>query len=261
LLRLNYYRFSGYALHFESFVNRQRTHAFAPGTSFDQVVALYQFDAQARSLLFRYIQVVEIAFRSAVCYELAIQTNNPHWYLDQSMYSSRFDYAHLLADCQRECDRSDEIFIYSYRLKYDQPPLPPAWMMTEILSMGCWSRIYMRLADQEGKKAVADHFLVSPHYLESWIHALSVLRNLCAHHARIWNRRFTIRPRLPRPLQSLVVDNTYLAALLVVLMQLLSTLGRRGEFRIEFDALLASFPDVPRDKMGLLVPTLGGEQA
>ena len=53
LLRLNYYRFSGYALHFEIFKDRQRTHQFKPGTTFDAVLQLYEFDTRLRALLFR----------------------------------------------------------------------------------------------------------------------------------------------------------------------------------------------------------------
>ena len=53
LLRLNYYRFSGYALHFEVFQDRQRTHQFKAGTSFDAVMSLYEFDTQLRPLLTR----------------------------------------------------------------------------------------------------------------------------------------------------------------------------------------------------------------
>ena len=260
LLRLNYYRFSGYALHFEAFKNRQRTHTFRMGTTFDQVVELYQFDTRLRTLLFRYIEPVEIAFRSVVCYELATRTNDPHWYLDQTRYDGSFDYQHLLNDCKREYKRSDEIFVESYRKKYAEPPLPPAWMMTEILSMGCWSLLFKHLIDQEAKKAVARHFAVRPRYLESWVHSLTVLRNLCAHHCRIWNRNFTIRPALPKGLRPLVIDNAKLAALTVVITQLLTPLGKNVDFQNDWSALLVAFPSVPQGKMGFPPQTLRGAQ-
>lgn len=250
LLRLNYYRFSGYALHFEEFQNRQRTHRFKPGISFDQVVNLYEFDTCLRVLLFRYIEPVEVAFRAAICYELAIRTQNPHWYLERDMYDDRFDYDRLVTDCQRDYDRSDEVFAKSYREKYGSPALPPAWMMSEILSIGKWSLIFKNLVDGEHKKAVSHHFSTKPYYLESWIHSLSVLRNLCAHHCRIWNRNFTIPPALPEKLRHLVIGNARLAAPIVVLTHLLKTLGKNIEFQSNWDGLLARFPDVPRDKMG-----------
>lgn len=260
LLRLNYYRFSGYALHYEVFENRQRTHQFKPGTTFGQVVELYEFDTRLRTLLFRYIEPVEVAFRAAVCYELATRTNDPHWYIDQSRYDSSFDYSRLLRECQREYDRSDEIFIKSYRNKYSSPSLPPAWMMSEILSIGRWSLLFKHLVDKEAKKAVAHHFATKPHFLGSWIHSLSVLRNLCAHHCRIWNRNFTIRPALPNKLKPLVSSNAKLAALTVVLTHLLKPLGKNIDFHNDWSALLAEFPGVPQDKMGFSPQTQRGAQ-
>ncbi len=250
LLRLNYYRFTGYALHFEEFVNGQRTHQFKPGTDFDAVVNLYEFDTRLRALLFRYIEPVEVAFRAVLCYELSILTGDPHWYLDQNMYDNRFGFNRLWDECQAEYDRSDEIIIQSYRDKYHSPALPPAWMMSEILSIGRWSRIFKHLADQDARKAVARHFGTKPYYLQSWIHSLSVLRNLCAHHCRIWNRSFAVSPALPNTLKSSVSNSRRLAALIAVLEYLLIPLERSSSFQHDWTDLLASFPEVPRGRMG-----------
>ncbi len=251
LLRLNYYRFSGYALHFEVFRNRERTHQFKRGTTFDQVVRLYEFDTRLRALLFRYIEPIEVAFRAALCYELSTRTNDPHWYLDKSRYGGGFDHPRLMEECRREYARSDEVFIKAYRAKHSAPSLPPAWMMSEILSIGRWSLLFKHLVDRESKKAVAHHFAAKPFYLESWIHSLSVLRNLCAHHCRVWNRNFTIRPALPNKLKPLAASNAKLAALAVVITHLLKPLGKNFDFQNDWSALLAAFPSVPRDKMGV----------
>ncbi len=250
LLWLNYYRFSGYALHFEIFKNRKRTHTFKPGTTFEQVVELYEFDTRLRALLFRYIEPVEVAFRATVCYELSIQTNDPHWYLDRSRYVTQFRFQEFQQACQSEFDRSKEVFIKSYRTKYNTPPLPPAWIMSEILSIGRWSLLFRHLADKVAKKAVARHFATNPRHLQSWIHSLSVLRNLCAHHCRIWNRSFTINPALPNKLKPLVNNNAKLAALTIVLTHLLKPLGKNTAFQDDWNALLAAFPYVPQGKMG-----------
>ncbi|MBW7863380.1 MAG: Abi family protein [Candidatus Hydrogenedentes bacterium] len=251
LLRLNYYRFSGYALHFEIFQDGQRTHNFKPGTLFDDVVNLYEFDTRLRALLFCYIEPVEVAFRAVLCYELSLLTGDPHWYLDPGMYDERFDLGRLWDDCETEYQRrSDEVFIESYRSKYSFPPLPPAWMMSEILSIGRWSKVFQHLADQNARKAVARQFNTKPYYLQSWIHALSVLRNLCAHHSRIWNRNFTISPALPSPIKARVLSNTKLAVFVAVLESLLTPLGKEIEFQRGWNALLTEFPLVPLDKMG-----------
>jgi len=259
LLHLNYYRFSGYALHYELFSGGQRTHQFAAGTRIEDVLYLYDFDSRLRALLFRFIEPVEVAFRAAVCHELCTRTNDSHWHLNPGMYDNRFHFNRLRNDCEEESERNkDEVFIRSYRIKYDQPPLPPAWMMSEILSIGRWSKIYAHLASHEAKQAVAGVFSTKPHYLQSWIHALSVLRNLCAHHSRIWNRSFKIKPALPKAFKASGSGHTRLAAQVFVLKSLLAPLEKDGEFRREWNALMDAFPGVPRRNMGF---EGGGAQA
>lgn len=252
LLRTNYYRFSGYALHFEEFANKERTHRFKPGTTFEAVIRLYEFDTQLRALLFRYIEPLEVAFRAAICNELSVRTHNPHWYLERTMYLSSYDFQGMEQECEREYCRSDEIFIKRYREKYCSPKLPPAWMMSEVLGLGRWSKLYAHLVDRDVQKAIAHHFATKTHYLKSWIHSLSVLRNLCAHHCRIWNRTFRISPQLPKQLKPLARDNRKLAAQVIVLTHLLKPLGRNSAFDGDWRALLDEFPDVSLPKMGFL---------
>ncbi|NLE26820.1 MAG: Abi family protein [Clostridiaceae bacterium] len=257
LLRLNYYRFSGYALHFEIFKDRQRTHQFKPGTTFDAVLQLYEFDTRLRALLFRYLEPVEVAFRGAICFELSTMYNAPHWYLDRTMYEPRFDYDRFEEECRREVQRSDEIFITSYLAKYRQPNLPPSWMISEIISLGRWSKIYSHLRDKAAQKRIASHFLTKPYFLVSWMHCLSVLRNLCAHHCRIWNRNFTIRPSLPKKLKQLTQGNERLGALVIVLTHLLKPLRKNLPFQQDWKALLTEFPEVPSGEMGMPSSTQG----
>lgn len=69
------------------------------------------------------------------------------------------------------------------------------------LSFGKWSQLYRHLQKAEAahpnpKKAVAKTFGLSVSLMESWLHALTILRNTCAHHGRVWNRRFAYRPEV-----------------------------------------------------------------
>ena len=79
-----------------------------------------------------------------------------------------------------------------YYQTYSAPEIPPAWIVFEILPFGCVSRIYENLK-RPYRKAVAEKFGIEESILQSWFHALSVLRNSCAHHSRIWNRKYPFR--------------------------------------------------------------------
>lgn len=72
LMQVNYYRFCGYALHYEIFQNGKRSHQYKTGTHFEDVCLLCEFDSKLRNLLFSAIEPIEVAFRTTVCHEIAI---------------------------------------------------------------------------------------------------------------------------------------------------------------------------------------------
>lgn len=86
---------------------------------------------------------------------------------------------------------------------YTAPSFPPAWKTLEVVSFGTLSKLFCNFKDNSVKKKVAKEFLLPQYlYLENWIKCIAVLRNACAHHARIWNRRFPTMPIMPKYLPS-----------------------------------------------------------
>ena len=255
LKRIGYYRFSGYALHFEIFENRQRTHQFQEGARFDEVVRLYRFDSRLRTILFNAIEMIEVAFRAQLCHVMALQSGDSHWHMKKRHFNDRFDHEKFIDDCQKEARRSREIFITSYLRKYDSPNLPASWMLAEIISFGSWSRVFKDLAEREAKAEVASIFTIKPYLLQSWIHSLTVMRNHCAHHTRIWNRTLTIRPeltgRLRRKYPKESSGRKRVALVIDIIEELLRPIGKADEFTEKVSALLSDFPDVPRVSMGI----------
>ncbi len=114
------------------------------------------------------------------------------------MYSNRRAYDKLMLKIGEELDRTKENFITHYANKYTDPPNPPAWMTLEILSFGQLSIMYKNLKANDAKKAVAESFGINYTILESWMEHLGYVRNLCAHHSRLWNRTLTIKPTIPK---------------------------------------------------------------
>lgn len=48
------------------------------------------------------------------------------------------------------------------------------------------------------KVAIAKHFSLPPDEFISWLHTINYVRNICAHHARLWNREIKIVPSVLR---------------------------------------------------------------
>ena len=76
--------------------------------------------------------------------------------------------------------------------------MPPSWMMFEFSSFGILSSLYSNLLPGKGRRDIANYFGLSDSVLESWLHSIVYLRNICAHHSRLWNKEMRIQPIIPR---------------------------------------------------------------
>lgn len=196
LRHVSYYRLSAYWLPFEK-PKGQPGPGFVNGTSFDAVIALYEFDRRLRLLLMSAIERIEVAVRGSWAYTLAHQ-GGPHSYLDASLYNERRQFHDNFSRLAREVGTSPETYIDHYRRTYDDPAMPPVWMVAEMMSFGQLSRWYSSLDDRALRNAIAKPLGLPEVVLVPLLKHLSTVRNSCAHHARLWNRGFLIRMKLPQ---------------------------------------------------------------
>lgn len=194
LAHLNYYRLTAYWLPFEA---DHDSHRFEPGSRFDAVLNLYIFDRELRLLVLDAIERVEVSLRTQWAYQVA-HCHGPHAHLDPTL-AKNWDWWHRnLESLREEIERSDEIFIQHYRTTYDDPDLPPVWAVCELMSLGLLSRWFTNLKPMKTRSAIARTYGLDEKVLQAFIRHLSYIRNLCAHHSRLWNRRFTVTMELPR---------------------------------------------------------------
>lgn len=184
LRHVSYYRLSGYWLYFQ----QPGPPRFKPGTTFAAVTALYDFDRLLRRLVFRAIEHVEIALRGSWAY--AVGQRGGHAYLDAALYRDRKLLHENLAKLTRDVGGSRETFMAHYRDRYDAPLMPPSWFVAEIMSFGQLSRWYGLLKDPKLRAQIAAPFGLHDTLVSPLMQNLSVVRNICAHHNRLWNRRF-----------------------------------------------------------------------
>lgn len=195
LSNISYYRLRAYTYPFQD--NNDISHPFIKDISFEDIISLYVFDRRLRLLVFNAIEKIEIALRTKIIYEFSLR-HGSHWHENPQMYRNPFYFNKNVNSLYEEVDRSTETFIKHYKNTYSTPPYPPAWMSLEVISLGLLSKLYGNLKKNEEKKKVAKSFgLPTPLILESWMHAFAGLRNICAHHGRLWNRRFSIVPKIP----------------------------------------------------------------
>lgn len=260
LENIGYYRFSGYSFPFLIPPDRL---AFKPGTRFEQIERIYEFDRELRILVTDAIERIEVSLRSRIVRHTTLQWG-AHWYLDAQHFHPRFNHRRFLEQVEREVGiRYDpitgqrilpithsETFIEHYYKKYGDPYLPPFWMTTQVLTMGALSQLFKGMDNGPVKSAIAQPFHVPTKVLVSWLHSLAHLRNICAHHGRLWNRVFSISPLVTQRHVGIIRTPNRFEGHAVVLSDVLNVANPGHMWRKALRDLLTEFPEVDPSAMG-----------
>lgn len=200
LQHINYYRLRAYWLPFEASEEKRLAigeHLFKSGTDFDQVVAVYVFDRKFRLLLLEAIERVEIAIRTHWAQVLS-EVYGSHAYMDSSVFHHPHIFSSCIASLDEELNRSKETFVQHYKDKYSKPVRPPIWAICELLTLGQLSKWLSNIKHRKDRQAIAARLGLDEVVVCAFAHHLTHVRNLCAHHSRVWNRKLTFTMTLPR---------------------------------------------------------------
>lgn len=249
---VSYFRFVQYLRPMEA---DKTSHKFKSDSKFEDAVGLYEFDAGLRDLMFRAIQRIEIALRTKIIHEFSI-AHGPFWFFNLALADDEHRFIENINAIDRELLRSKEDFIKEHRQKYDKPAFPPAWKTLELASFGTLSKLYYNFSDKKIKKRIARQFNLPQHeVLESWMRSLTVLRNCCAHHSRLWNRYLSNAPKINASLRGDWIDITNLDdnklyATASCIAYWLDAMGYGNSFKTNLKKLLSQYPQVDPAAMG-----------
>ncbi|MFT6841498.1 MAG: abortive infection bacteriophage resistance protein [Psychroserpens sp.] len=261
LQEISYYRLSAY------FLPYQRTKdTFNKDVTFDNIIKTYSFDRELRLLIFDCIERIEVAIRTQMIYQMAIKYNDSHWQDNQSLFITPYynkvgrtidpynDFQGIMS--RAKTVRRPEVFIEHYIDTYNKPSNPPAWMSFELLTMGDLSYLYKGLKHNEDKKMIADFFDVHYTVFTSWLHSLTYVRNVCAHHSRLWNKDLAIEPgKLLKPkgkwISSRFQNNKRLFYFICVLKYLLLRANPNNSLKDKLAKLFEKYPTVPIQYLGI----------
>lgn len=251
LSNISYYRLSAYMYPFKDLAENK----FVNETTFEKVLDLYLFDRELRLLVFDAIERIEVAFRTQLIYQPAM-SGGAFWFEDESYFDDKARHLEHLRKLDKEVDDSYEVFINHFFNKYDENETPPVWMSFEVVSFAVLSKFYQNLKFSDFKKSIARHFgLNNPKILQSWIRSLTYVRNICAHHARLWNRTLTNKPTiLQTPSKQWIADavpnNEKIYYFLCCLLYLLREINPETRFVEKLKILISKYPNTPLDAMG-----------
>lgn len=244
LALINYYRLSAYWYPFRiRDEDDQVTEQVRAGTRWEKIIELYEFDRRLRLIIMDAIERVEVAVRTQLTYHFA-HTYGPFGHIIPKNFRDWFGaraHPNWIAKLREEAQNATEAFITHYRQKYDGFPDLPIWMLTELMSLGSLSFWYTGLENRD-KRAVSAHFGLPYKRLEKWLHTLTVVRNVCAHHSRLWNRQLPVKPdNQPEPewLPPITPRNDRIFYVLLMLRYLLRCDGNGNDWAQGMNVLLA----------------------
>lgn len=254
LASVSYYRLSGYCYPF-----RNPDDSFVAGTAFETIWDRYVFDRKLRLLVMDAIERIEVAVRT----QLALQHSQlfgPFGYCHDRASLPKFDQARweeFLRRLEEETARSKETFVGHFFEKYgDNHRTLPIWMLAEIMPMGS-TLSFFRNCPHRIKAAVSRSFGIPETVFESWLLSLNAVRNICAHHGRLWNRELGIKPKIPFVRDypewhtPVTIPQHRVFAALTLCRHCLKHIAPQSRWAERFCALLAAHPDIPRKDMGI----------
>lgn len=277
LKRIGYYRLSGYW-----FVFRQRSEPvclldqqcrkpkkvrmerivldeFLANSTFQNAVDLYVFDKKLRLLMLDALERIEVALRAEVAHKLG--QKDPFAYLKPELFHESFSVKLDKTSCvtahhdwlgkhARLVGRSKEEFVRHNRQKYGLPL--PIWVACEVWDFGALSTLFNGMHEVDQDDIAHRYGLSNGRVFATWLRSLNYLRNVCAHHSRLWNRNIVDQPRLPSAAEQAWVapflDDEHMRArcfmLLRITKHLLAVVNPRSSWPKRVKKHLLSFPNL-----------------
>lgn len=254
LSNISYYRLKGYWWEMQ---DDKVKHHFAPNSYFEDVIDLYNFDRHFRLIVFNAIERIEIALRTKLIYHLSL-AYGPYWYLAPTIFQDPKRFTSFLGKINMDMSNSSEEFIVKH---FDNHPneMPESWKALEVLTLGTLSKLYSNLKHQlPEKNKIANEFgLNNQKYLVSWLLTITVIRNIIAHHSRLWNRviinKYDWPHTSPKPILSYIPNNHQrrkIFPILSAIIYLNDEISPGHQIKQELFTLFAKFPNVQLSKMG-----------
>lgn len=255
LSHISYYRLRAYWLLFEDRSSISDEHKFLADVEFGSVVDLYIFDRKLRLHLLDAFERIEVSVRGHWAHHMAMKYGS-HGYLDNDLYANQDHFEIGLEKLRDSVGRSTDTFIAHYNSKYSAPQLPPVWMSVELFPLGQLSKWFNNLKLKADKQAIAGVYGTYPKSFSSFLRNAAYVRNICAHHGRLWNKQLTVTLQPAKYPQSLSIASSVttnrkrLYLTLVAIVEMLKIVAPNSNWKADLVSLLQSCQSVDMREMG-----------
>lgn len=209
---------------------------------FEDIVNLYLFNSNIRQQLFLQIEKVEVGLRCRLsnyfCDKYGVLG-----YENVDNFTDAIHHNELLDDIQKEVARNIKApFVKNFLYNYEGGKIP-LYALVELFSFGTLSKFYKNLKSED-KKAISAMYSVGYTYFQSWIEALSYVRNICAHYGRLYNAKLSKTPKLYNRYKGKDISNFRIFATLLTLKHILPNDCHWQDFVQTIVRLIEKYPSV-----------------
>jgi len=263
LSRVSYSRLKYY---WRDLIDEDTDGDFMDGISFQTIIERYTFDHKLRVVIFDAIETIEVALRAKIIDHMSKAAGNGLWYLDSSLFENEQRHHDFVLDLKYEFERSTEPFAKEYIAEHpgwDCDSLsgdnPDAWLIIEVATFGTLSKMFKNLKSQlPQRSAIANDFgLYSSKDFSNWIEVISLMRNIVAHHSRLWNRSLGKKIIAPKGRRNAWVNGELTElqkkkpyAVLCAIGYLCKAVNLQNTFANSIKQLCTDYPAIPLGKYG-----------
>lgn len=243
------YRLKGYWFHLVNPATKQ----FPAGYTFERIANRCELDREVRAATIEAIDRLEVAIRAVIANHLSLK-HSPHWFLNSAVFkpTERWGMGQLIGKIEQEVSRAKEKrFVTHYFEHHDDPYLPPSWAVSECVTFAMWSRTYAILRDPNDQKAICNRFGIDQvEVFQSWIHTLTYVRNLVAHHGQLLNVQLRVPPTGYKRAGIKFQEPKSFYAAATVIHFLLEKTGLPHRWKTDLEAIFERHPCVDPQDLG-----------
>ncbi|WP_422659821.1 Abi family protein [Paenibacillus sp. EC2-1] len=240
LKRVNYYRFTAYALTFK------QNDEFFTNTTFERIYRHYEFDSLLRQHLMKVIEYVEISFRTHISYTIA-HNYGPDGYEDETMFNNNTWCKDFNEELCRNIAKSKDPFVIHHISKYSGKF--PVWVAVEVLTFSWLSKLFKNLKSKD-KKEISKHYNLRYEEISNWLHVLTIVRNRCAHYSRLFNQKLPISVKFKRQDKTKDIKENQLYAMIFNLKYLVTDSSTWNTWVIGLESIIEAYNDVDLRLLG-----------
>ena len=222
---------------------------FLPGTTYRDILRLYECDAKLRDICAKGVGRFELVFRNRISEVLSARFGS-HPYYEDAAFNGPKKHAEALQKMLQVFEQSKDQRAKHYRLTYTSPPLPPIWMLKEFLTFGTSARLYSALASPLRTEVAAHFGIHTLPVFDSWVPCFVDLRNACAHHDRVFNRHWQKQPQHFRREAVPTARRETLKAQLECLDNVLEAASATGDLVDRVQQEIDRYPEVQNTEVG-----------